>query len=86
MACLDSNLAWPCPNCGAKGGHWYVGPVVPSSCVFQELPRTAAVLEEVIEGTPPVETKVLKEAEQELPPAQVETGPSAVWAPEVQAP
>ena len=63
MAYLDGGLAWPCPNCGGKGGHCYMSLVTPSSCAIQGLPRTTAVLEQLAasRGMAPVEIGALKE-------------------------
>ena len=50
------------------------------------LPGTTAVLEATAGVVPPVETGVLKEVAEELPPALAEVDPSMAWVLEVQAP
>ena len=86
LASPDGDLAWPCPNCWGECGHWYMGLVVQGSGTQQVLPWTPAVPEAAAGGALPVETGALEEEGEELPLAQVELGPSALWVPEVQVP
>ena len=34
---LDSMMSWRCPKCSRKGGHWYIGEVMPKECVMNAL-------------------------------------------------
>ena len=74
------------PNYRGKGGHWYAGPVVPSSCTQQPLLMTTVVPEAAAGGMALGRNGVWKEVEEELHSAQAKLGPFAAWVPEVQVP
>ena len=46
VACMDGDQAWLYLNCGVRGGHWYIRPVIPGSCALQMLPKNTEVLEQ----------------------------------------
>ena len=88
MTYPDRDLALPCPNCGGKGGHWYIELVIPYGGTFQVLPGTSVVLERKVatEGIPEEESMVRMEAKGYSPPAQAEPKPAVVQMPKVQMP